>query len=134
MRIHELLANLLIILLGVLGLFRGVEMITRDDEVLQNASNVYFRISQYVDIQSLGWLLVISSLILILSVFFKSKSAYTLWIIGGVACGSIHLYYGFVATETAKFINTYYQNITISLYQFILAVMGVCLLWKTDKN
>ncbi|EGQ3068511.1 hypothetical protein KEI82_002452 [Staphylococcus pseudintermedius] len=134
MRIYELLANLLIILLSSLGLMRGIEMVLRDDDVLENASSVYSKLSQYIDIQSLGWFLVISSIVLLSSVFCKGKASYLLWVIGGTACGIVHLTYGLIATESAKFINTYYQNVTLSVYQFILASIGVISLWKIKMN
>lgn len=134
MRIYELLANLLIILLSAFGIMRGIEFIVRGESSLQDASEIYIKLSQYADIQTIGWLLVISSLVLLASIFTKGKPAFVLLIIGGLVTGSIHLMYGMIAVDTAKIISTYYTTLTIGLYQYILAVIGVMGLWKTTKN
>lgn len=134
MRIYELLANLLIVILSAFGFMRGLEMVIRGENSLQNASNVYLKMSQYADIQSIGWFLITGSIVLLASVFIKGSASYILLIIGGLACGSVHLGYGLLATESAKVIATYYQNLTLGIYQYILAVIGVISLWKTKKN
>lgn len=134
MRIYELLANLLIILLSAFGVMRGLEFVIRGDCAMQSASKVYINLSHYADIQSIGWFLLIASVVMLCSVFMKGKGAYILLIIGSLCAGSVFLFYGMVATESAKVIATYYTTITIGLYQYILAGIGVISLWKIIKN
>ena len=64
MRIHELLANLLIILLSAFGFMRGLEFIVRGEQSMHNASEIYIKLSQYADIQAIGWFLLTSSIVL----------------------------------------------------------------------
>ena len=134
MRIYELLANLLIILLSAFGVMRGLEFIVRGEQSMHNASEIYIKLSQYADIQAIGWFLLTSSIALMCSVFIKGNTSYVLLIIGGLCAGSVHLFYGMVATESAKIIATYYTTLTLGLYQYILAGIGVISLWKIKQN
>lgn len=134
MRIYELLANLLIILLSAFGIMRGIEFIVRGESSMQNASEIYIKLSQYADIQAIGWFLLTASIVLLCSVFIKGRTSYVLLIIGGLCAGSVFLFTGMVATQTARVIATYYTNLTLGLYQYILAGIGVISLWKTTKN
>lgn len=134
MRIYELLASLLIILLCAFGVMRGLEFIIRGESSLQEASDIYIKLSQYADIQTIGWLLVIFSIILLCSIFVNGKPAFVFLIIGGIVTGTIHICYGMIAVDTAKVISTYYTTLTIGLYQYILMIIGVIGLWKTAKK
>ena len=134
MRIYELLSNLLIVLLSAMGFMRGIEFVIRGESSMQNASNLYIVLSQYIDIQSLGWLLATASLVLLASVFTQNKTAFVLMTIGGLVCGSVHFFYGLVAVEGAKVISTYYTSLTIGIYQYLLCGVGVISLWKIKKN
>lgn len=134
MRIYELLANLLIVLLSAFGVMRGLEFIVRGESAMQNTSKIYIKLSQYADIQAIGWFLLTASIVLLCSVFIKGNTSYVLLIIGGLCAGSVHLFYGMVATDTAKLIATYYTILTLGLYQYILAGIGVISLWKIKQN
>lgn len=134
MKLYELLANALIVLLSAFGFMRGSEFITRGEKSLQNASELYVKLSQYIDIQSMGWGLLLGSIILLGAVFNKNKTAFILMIIGGAITASIHMFYGLVAVEGAKVIATYYTTLTISIYEFLICGIGVYGLWKNNKN
>lgn len=134
MRIYELLANLLIVLLSAFGVMRGLELIVRGESAMQDASKIYIELSQYADIQAIGWFLLTASIVLLCSVFIRGNTSYVLLIIGGLCAGSVHLFYGMVATESAKVIATYYTTLTLGLYQYILAGIGVISLWKIKQN
>lgn len=134
MKLYELLANALIVLLSAFGFMRGSEFITRGEMSLQNASELYVKLSQYIDIQSMGWGLLLGSIILLGAVFNKNKTAFILMIIGGAITASIHMFYGLVAVEGAKVIATYYTTLTISIYEFLICGIGVYGLWKNNKN
>jgi len=133
-RIYELMANLLIVLVSVLGFMRGLEWVIRSEEVLKNSSDIYVKLSQIMDIDTLGWLLIIASIILFLSVFVKKEAGYILLIIGGFAVGTCFLMYGMISVETANLLSTYYTMISVGLYGYVLASIGGIALWKTTKK
>ncbi|WP_440868126.1 hypothetical protein [Staphylococcus shinii] len=87
-----------------------------------------------MDIQSLGWLLVIASIVLFSAVFIKGSSAYISMIIGGIGIGTIFLFYGLVTVEAATLISTYYTMLTVSIYGYLLAGIGASALWKTKRK
>lgn len=134
MKLYELLANLLIVLLSAMSAMRGLEFIIRGEKALQNASQLYIKLSQYIDIQSMGWGLLVGSLILLASVFTKGNTAFVFMIIGGGTLSLIFLFHGMVAVDSAKVISTYYTSLTLSIYQFIIFGIGVYGLWKTHKK
>ncbi|WP_305808928.1 hypothetical protein, partial [Staphylococcus epidermidis] len=121
-------------LLIAFGVMRSLEFIVRGKNSMQNASEIYIKLSKYADIQAIGWFLLTSSIVLLCSVFIKGSTSYVLLIIGGICAGSVHLFYGMVATETARVIATYYTTLTLGLYQYILAGIGVISLWKIKQN
>lgn len=134
MKIFELMANLLIVLVSLLGFIRGMEWIVRSSHSLQQSSDIYITINQYMDIQSLGWLLVIASIVLFSAVFIKGSSAYISMIIGGIGIGTIFLFYGLVTVEAATLISTYYTMLTVSIYGYLLAGIGASALWKIKRK
>lgn len=134
MKIFELMANLLIVLVSVLGFVRGMEWIVRSSQSLQQSSDIYITIDQYMDIQSLGWLLVIASIVLFSTVFTKGSPAYISMIIGGIGIGTIFLFYGLVTVGSATLISTYYTMLTVSIYGYLLAGIGALALWKTKRK
>lgn len=134
LKLYELLANLLIVLLGALGLMRGAEMVIRGDRTMTNTSDIYAKLSQYADIQSIGWLLITASIVLLVSVFVKGNASLILLIIGGLVAGSVHLFYGLIAIDSAKMVSTYYTNLTLGIYQYILVTIGAISLWKIKQN
>lgn len=134
MRTYELLAKLLIVLLSAFGIMRGSEWIVRGEASMKNASKLYIELSQYVDLKSLGWLLVIFSIMLLISVFISSVPAFVLMAISGLVVGSIHVFYGIIATEGAKVVATYYTTLTLGIYQYIICAVGVINLWKIKRK
>src|SRR5699024_12027317 len=99
MRIYELLANLLIILLSAFGVMRSLEFIVRGEQSMHNASEIYIKLSQYADIQAIGWFLLTASIVLLCSVFIIGRTSYILLIIVGICAGSVLLFYGMFASE-----------------------------------
>lgn len=134
MRVDSLLAKLLIILLSAFGIMRGSEMVIRGENSMQNAAKLYIKLSEYVDIQSIGWLLLSSSLLLAISVFTEGTITFLLLTIGGLTTGTVHIFYGLVAVEGAKVVATYYTTLTLGIYEYIICAVGVMGLWKTNKN
>lgn len=117
-----------------MGAMRALEFIIRGEQSLQNASELYVTLSQYIDIQSMGWGLLIGSVVLLFSVFTKGKTAFILMIVGGGATACIFMFYGMVSVGGAKVVSTYYTSLTLSIYQLIICGTGVYGLWKTKKN
>lgn len=134
MRVESLLSKLLIVLLGAFGLMRGFEMVIRGENSMQSAAKLYIKLSEYVDIQSIGWLLLMSSVLLVLAAFTENKTSFLLLAIGGLAAGTVHIFYGLVAVEGAKVVATYYTTLTLGIYEYILCAVGVMGLWKLNKS
>ena len=133
-KINEIMSNLLILIVAILGAIRGIEWIARDGETLVKASKIYLTISQIVDIQSLGLLMLISSAVLLSTIFISGRVRYVSLIIGGFATGSIFLFYGMASTEFANLMATYYTFVTLGLYGYVLAGLGVIALWRTRQK
>lgn len=106
----------------------------RSNETLVKASKIYVTISQIIDIQSLGWLTLVSAAVLASTIFISGRVRYVSLIIGGFALGSIFLFYGMASTEFANLIATYYTFVTLGLYGYVLAGLGAIALWKTRQK
>ena len=128
------MSNLLILLISILGAIRGFEWITRDNETLVKASKIYVTISQVIDIQTLGWLMLISAAVLLSTIFISDRVRYVSMIIGGFATGTIFIFYGMASTEFANLLATYYTFVTLGLYGYILCGLGGIALWRTKKK
>lgn len=128
------MSNLLILLISILGAIRGFEWIARDGETLVKASKIYVTIGQIIDVQSLGWLMLVSAAVLASTVFISGRVRYVSLVIGGFALGSIFLFYGMASTEFANLIATYYTFVSIGLYGYVLAGLGAIALWKTRRK
>lgn len=133
-KINEIMSNLLILLLSILGLIRAIEWIGRSNEALVKASKIYVTINQIVDIQSLGWLMLISSLVLLSTIFIPGRIKYVSMLIGSASVGFIFLFYGMASTEFANLIATYYTFVTLGLYGLLLSGIGGIALWKTKQK
>ena len=133
-KIHEIMSNLLILLISILGAIRGFEWISRDNETLVKASKIYLTISQVIDIQTLGWLMLISAAVMVSTIFISGRTRYVSMVIGGFATGSIFIFYGMASTEFANLVATYYTFVTLGLYGYILCGLGVIALWRTRKK
>lgn len=121
-------------LVAILGAIRGIEWVARSNETLVKASKIYVTISQIIDIQSLGWLMLISAAVLASTIFISGRIRYVSLVIGGFALGSIFLFYGMASTEFANLIATYYTFVSVGLYGYVLAGLGVIALWKTRRK
>ena len=128
------MSNLLILLISILGAIRGLEWISRDGETLVKASKIYLTISQVIDVQTLGWLMLISAAVMASTIFISGRVRYVSMVIGGFATGSIFLFYGMASTEFANLVATYYTFVTLGLYGYILCGLGVIALWKMRKR
>ena len=133
-KIHEIMSNLLILLISILGAIRGFEWISRDGETLVKASKIYLTISQVIDLQTLGWLMLISVAVMVSTIFISGRVRYVSMVIGGFAVGSIFIFYGMASTEFANLVATYYTFVTLGLYGYILCGLGVIALWRTRKK
>lgn len=134
MKHHELLAQLLIILLASFGIMRAFEWISRSTAELKHASDIFVGLNQYVDIQTTGWLLLLGSLILLTSVFIRGRAAYILMILGSLIFGFIHLFYAGVASQSALLLETVYRANTLGVFGLLVAGIGVWALWQTMKK
>lgn len=128
------MSNLLILLISILGAIRGFEWIARDGETLVKASKIYVTIGQVIDVQSLGWLMLVSAAVLVSTIFISGRVRYVSLVIGGFATGSIFLFYGMASTEFANLIATYYTFVSIGLYGYVLAGLGAIALWRTRRK
>ena len=128
------MSNLLILFISILGAIRGFEWITRDGETLVKPSKIYVTISQIIDVQSLGWLMLVSAAVLASTIFISGRIRYVSLVIGGFATGSIFLFYGMASTEFANLIATYYTFVSIGLYGYVLAGLGAIALWRTRQK
>ena len=128
------MSNLLILLIAILGAIRGFEWITRDSETLVKASKIYLTIAEIMDVQTLGWLMLISAVVIASTIFISGRARYVSMVIGGFATGTIFIFYGMASTEFANLIATYYTFISIGLYGYILCGLGVITLWRTRKK
>lgn len=113
---------------------RGSEMVIRGENSMQSAAKLYIKLSEYVDIQSIGWLLLMSSVLLVFAAFTENKTSFLLLAIGGLSAGTVHIFYGLVAVEGAKVVATYYTTLTLGIYEYILCAVGVMGLWKLNKS
>lgn len=128
------MSNLLILLIAILGAIRGFEWITKDSETLVKASKIYLTIAEIMDVQTLGWLMLISAAVIASTIFISGRARYVSMVIGGFATGTIFIFYGMASTEFANLIATYYTFISIGLYGYILCGLGVIALWRTRKK
>ena len=106
----------------------------KDNETLVKASKIHLTISQVIDIQTLGWLMLISAAVMASTIFISGRVRYVSMVIGGFAVGSIFIFYGMASTEFANLVATYYTFVSLGLYGYILCGLGVIALWRTRKK
>lgn len=131
--IDDMRSNLFVILLAGFGAIRAIEWIVKDVGQLANYSDLYLKMSVYMDIHTIGWFLFLFSIVLFLSIFFESIVSHYLVILGSFVCGSIHLVFGMISVDSADFFTTYYTNMLVGVIQYLLLLTGVIGLWK-HKN
>ena len=128
--LHELLANLFIILVATLGGIRGLEWMISDSYKLGNVAQLYEFMSNIADIQSLGWILLVASILIFIAAFLKGKVAYIFLLFGGVSGAFVHYIYALASIEGANLFTTYYTALVLAAAQLILALVGGIMLWK----
>ena len=75
---NEIFVKLFVILLAGLGLVRSLNWISARTETLKHVSDLYVKMSKYMDIDTVGWLLFLFSIVLFLSAFFDNITGYIL--------------------------------------------------------
>ncbi|MBO3076750.1 hypothetical protein J5E42_04390 [Mammaliicoccus vitulinus] len=131
--IHELLSNLLIVLLVSNGVLRSWDFIQMHTGELENVSPLYVTMANYIDIHALGWLFMLFSITLLISIFFKGQISYIFMVLGALGAGVIHIIFGVIATEGAVLFITYYFMLLCGVIQFILVIVGGTQLWKIKQ-
>lgn len=134
LKVYELMANLLIVLIAAMAIMRGFELIVRSPSSLEAASNIYIAIGSVMDLQTFGSLLVLSASILLTSVFFRGAVSYVMMVMGALGVGFLHVLYGMASSESAKLVATYYTTTTIGIFAFIVATIGGVALWQIFKK
>lgn len=125
--------DLLILSTGVSGIIKSSEWINSAPTKFQSVTPFYRNINQMIDLQTVGWFLLISSLLLLSSVFIRTPNEHRLMIIGGLSSGIIYFIYGILAVDQATLYTTYYNNLINGWVQILIAGMGAISLWKTKK-
>lgn len=127
---QELFSNLFIILVASLTLIRGIEWIVTDYQYLTNVSNIYLAIEDYINLQTFGWLLVISSVNLVCATLSKKIEIYYFLAMGGFVGAISQLFYAMISIDHAQLFSTYYTALVLAFAQFILFFIGVVGIWK----
>lgn len=86
-----------------------------------------------MDIRTIGWFLLIFSIIVFLSAFFDAPNGYFMLTVGTLGSGVIHITFAMISVETANVPSTYYINMFIGFIQILVSITGVFAVWKT-KN
>ena len=131
MKQNQLLANLLILLIVAMGFVRAFEWIIRSSDKLEQLSDIYIAMSHVVDINSAGWLLMVSCIVLGLSMFSRGIIANYFMLVGGTMTGIILTIYAMIASENALLLATSYSIGTVGLMAFTVAIIGGVAIWKT---
>lgn len=124
---------LLNIMISGMGVIKGYAWIAADKNYLQDASPIYIKMAKYMDIQAVGWLLLIVSIVLFLSEFMKEKAQQYMFSISTFIGSIIHITYAMIGVGSANIFTTYYTSMLVGIVMFIMFVMGVLELWKTKR-
>ena len=130
---YELFSNLLIVLLVGNGVLRSWDFITMSTVELERVSPLYMTMAQYIDIHALGWLFLLFSITLLLSIFSKGQTGYIFLVLGALGAGIVHLIFGVIATESAILYTTYYFMLLCGVVQFLIFIVGGLQLWKIKQ-
>ncbi|WP_204205901.1 hypothetical protein [Mammaliicoccus sciuri] len=130
---YELLSNLLIVLLVANGILRSWDFITMSTETIEKVSPLYVSMSHYIDMHALGWLFMLFSITLLLSIFFRGQTSYIFMVLGALGAGCVHIIFGIIATEYAVLFITFYFMLLCGVIQFILVLIGGIQLWKIKQ-
>lgn len=122
---------LLIVMLSGFSFVRASGWAISGDTKLKHTSDIYVKMSAYVDISTIGWVLLIFSMLLFLSEFVRSDLSTYLLCISTLACSFIHLLFGMISVDSASLFTTYYSNMLVGIVHFLLFITGVIDIWKT---
>lgn len=125
---------LLNIMISGMGVIRSYAWITADEDYLENASPIYIKMSEYMDIQAMGWLLMIASIVLFLSEFMKENAQKYMYIVSTFVGSIIHVVYAMIGVENANIFTTYYTSMLVGIVMFIMFMLGVLDIWKTKHS
>lgn len=125
---------LLNIMISGMGVIRSYAWITADEDYLENASPIYIKMSEYMDIQAMGWLLMIASIVLFLSEFMKETAQKYMYVVSTFIGSIIHVVYAMIGVENANIFTTYYTSMLVGIVMFIMFMLGVLDIWKTKHS
>lgn len=125
---------LLNIMISGMGVIKGYAWIAADKDYLQDASPIYVKMAKYVDIQAMGWLLLIVSIVLFLSEFMKEKAQQYMFAISTFIGSIINITYAMIGVGSANIFTTYYTSMLVGIVMFIMFMMGVLELWKMKRS
>ena len=125
---------LLNIMISGMGVIRGYAWIVADRDYLEDASPIYIKMAQYMDIQAIGWLLLIVSIVLFLSEFMKEKAQQYMFVVSTFIGSVINIVYAMIGVENANIFTTYYTSMLVGIIMFIMFMLGVLNIWKTKNS
>lgn len=135
LHVNEIMAQAFIVLLIALTGIRGYEWIIKGINELKEVSPLYIQMQSVIDIQTLGWFLIISAICLTVSIFAeKNEYIYINFIIGGLIGSTTHLFFGMASVGSAGLFTTYYSALIMAFALLILALIGVLGLWKKKQE
>lgn len=119
------------IMISGMGVIRSYAWIAADRDYLEDASPIYVKMAEYTDIQALGWLLFIVSIILFLSEFMKEKAQQYMFVVSTFIGGIINIAYAMIGVGNANIFTTYYTSMLVGIIMLIMFMLGVLNIWKT---
>lgn len=125
---------LLNVLTSGMGVIRAYAWITTEKSNLENASPIYVKMNEYMDIQAMGWLLMIASIVLFFSEFMKETAQKYMYIISTFIGSVINMLFGMIGVDNANIFTTYYTSMLVGIVMFIMFMLGVLDLWKTKRS
>lgn len=117
-----------------MGVIKGYAWIAADKDYLQHASPIYVKMAKYMDIQAMGWLLLIVSIVLFLSEFMKEKAQQYMFVISTFIGSIINITYAMIGVENANIFTTYYTSMLVGIVMFIMFMLGVLNIWRTKNS
>ncbi|WP_433912374.1 hypothetical protein [Staphylococcus sp. LKG3-3] len=125
---------LLNVLTSGMGVIRAYAWIATEKNSLENTSPIYVKMNEYMDIQAMGWLLMIASIVLFLSEFMKETAQKYMYIISTFIGSIVNVLFGMIGVDNANIFTTYYTSMLVGIVMFIMFMLGVLDLWKTKRS
>lgn len=125
---------LLNIMISGMGMIKGYAWVVSDKDYLEDASPIYVKMAKYMDIQAMGWLLLIVSIVLFLSEFMKEKAQQYMFVISTFIGSVINITYAMIGVGSANIFTTYYTSMLVGIIMFIMFMLGVLNIWKTKNS